>query len=159
MHSSSAYGDKMNGISHKKESLKLVIGHWVIGHWVIGHCRLPIAQCQLFIACYLPQDTFYPGVRVLHLGPAAVFHDQATARDRRSGPRGLLPSARSGHGQGYRVMATQTNGEYDPQSIMHYPVNKAFTLDGYEVGWNYNLSAGDKKTIASLYPFTTTTNY
>ena len=56
-----------------------------------------------------------------------------------------------------KYSVTQTNGEYDPQSIMHYPVNKAFTLDGYEVGWNYNLSAGDKKTIASLYPFTTTT--
>jgi hypothetical protein len=51
---------------------------------------------------------------------------------------------------------TQSNGVYDPKSIMHYPVDKAFTLDGYEVGWNYELSAGDKKSIATLYPFTTT---
>lgn len=51
-----------------------------------------------------------------------------------------------------KYSVTQTNGEYDPASIMHYPVSKEFTLDGYEVGWNYNISAGDKKTITSLYP-------
>lgn len=51
-----------------------------------------------------------------------------------------------------KYSVTQTNGEYDPKSIMHYPVSKEFTLDGYEVGWNYLLSAGDKKTIATIYP-------
>lgn len=54
-----------------------------------------------------------------------------------------------------KYSVTQTNGEYDPASIMHYPVSKEFTLDGYEVGWNYILSAGDKKTIKTLYPGST----
>jgi Matrixin len=51
-----------------------------------------------------------------------------------------------------RYSESQTNGKYDPKSIMHYPVSKEFTLDGYEIGWNYNLSEEDKTLIKSLYP-------
>jgi Astacin (Peptidase family M12A) len=46
-----------------------------------------------------------------------------------------------------------TNGTtYDPVSIMHYPVLAWQTVDGYTVGLNNDLSAGDKKIIAALYP-------
>lgn len=43
---------------------------------------------------------------------------------------------------------------FDPQSIMLYPIDKRFTLDGYEVRWrNSALSETDKKFIAEAYPF------
>ena len=46
-----------------------------------------------------------------------------------------------------------TNGtSYDPLSIMHYSIESWQTEDGYSVGDNYMLSAGDKKVIAALYP-------
>jgi serralysin len=46
-----------------------------------------------------------------------------------------------------------TNGTtYDPKSIMHYSINAWETTDGYAVKQNYELSAGDKKLIAALYP-------
>jgi serralysin len=45
----------------------------------------------------------------------------------------------------------QTNGQYDALSIMHYPIPKEFTINGYEVGQNSYLSEGDKKTIGRLY--------
>jgi hypothetical protein len=43
--------------------------------------------------------------------------------------------------------------QYDPLSIMHYPVSKQLTLDGSEVRWNIQLSAEDKNFIARMYPF------
>jgi serralysin len=43
--------------------------------------------------------------------------------------------------------------QYDPLSIMHYPVSKLLTLDGSEVRWNIQLSAEDKNFIARMYPF------
>lgn len=46
-----------------------------------------------------------------------------------------------------------TNGTaYDPQSIMHYPIQAKHTLDGYSVGWNMVMSSGDKALAAKLYP-------
>ncbi len=46
-----------------------------------------------------------------------------------------------------------TNGTtYDPLSIMHYPVQAWQTVDGFTVGSNNDLSAGDKAIIAALYP-------
>lgn len=46
-----------------------------------------------------------------------------------------------------------TNGTtYDPLSIMHYSVQSWQTLDGFSVSKNYDLSEGDKKIIAALYP-------
>lgn len=45
-----------------------------------------------------------------------------------------------------------SNNAYDPHSIMHYPIPKEFTTDGFYVGWNTDLSAGDKSMIAGLYP-------
>jgi Astacin (Peptidase family M12A) len=54
------------------------------------------------------------------------------------------------------VFSKLTNGvsnkKYDPQSIMHYPIPKEFTTDGFYVGWNVDLSAGDKSIVAELYP-------
>lgn len=46
-----------------------------------------------------------------------------------------------------------TNGtQYDPKSIMHYPISKWETKNRYWVDWNYDLSEGDKALIAALYP-------
>lgn len=41
---------------------------------------------------------------------------------------------------------------YDPASIMQYPVPAHLTRGGYEVGWNTELSSGDKSFIARMYP-------
>lgn len=41
---------------------------------------------------------------------------------------------------------------YDRESIMHYPVPKELTTDGFEVGWNDALSAQDKTFIRTVYP-------
>jgi serralysin len=46
-----------------------------------------------------------------------------------------------------------TNGtKYDAKSVMHYPISRWDTQDGYAVGWNYELSEGDKALVAALYP-------
>jgi hypothetical protein len=52
-----------------------------------------------------------------------------------------------------RYSVTMTNKSYDPKSIMHYPIPASFTLDGYSVGENYDLSENDKALIKELYPF------
>jgi hypothetical protein len=41
---------------------------------------------------------------------------------------------------------------WDPKSIMQYPVSKSLTTNGFEVGWNDQLSDGDKAFIARMYP-------
>lgn len=41
--------------------------------------------------------------------------------------------------------------ETDRQSIMAYPVPKEFTTDGFEIGFNTNLSDNDKAFIARMY--------
>lgn len=41
---------------------------------------------------------------------------------------------------------------FDENSIMMYPVERHHTLNGYEVGWNRDLSAGDIAFISSKYP-------
>lgn len=46
-----------------------------------------------------------------------------------------------------------TNGTtYDPKSIMHYSVAAWQTVNGYSLPSNYDLSEGDKRLIAALYP-------
>ena len=46
-----------------------------------------------------------------------------------------------------------TNGSsYDPLSIMHYPVESWQTQDGFSVAPTYDLSEGDKKIVAAMYP-------
>ncbi len=56
--------------------------------------------------------------------------------------------------QTYALM--YTNGtKYDPKSIMHYPLSKTWTLDGYNVGWNVYLSEGDKEMARLSYPYGT----
>jgi hypothetical protein len=47
----------------------------------------------------------------------------------------------------YGVSQTQFSN-YDPLSIMHYPVPNGLTLGDFEVGWNRRLSATDKDFIA-----------
>lgn len=50
--------------------------------------------------------------------------------------------------------AETNHGPYDPKSIMEYPIPKELTLDGFEVGWNRELSDTDKTFIETLYPRT-----
>ncbi|MDF2193439.1 M12 family metallopeptidase [Paraflavitalea sp. CAU 1676] len=52
-----------------------------------------------------------------------------------------------------RYSVEMSNKEYDPSSIMHYPIDGSLTMDGYSVSWNTELSAGDKKLIGEMYPF------
>ncbi len=48
-----------------------------------------------------------------------------------------------------------TNGtSYDAKSIMHYPIPAWQTSDGYNVGWNTEISEGDKQLAALMYPVT-----
>ncbi|MCA6361666.1 MAG: hypothetical protein IM638_01385 [Bacteroidetes bacterium] len=51
-----------------------------------------------------------------------------------------------------RYSVNLTNQQYDPNSIMHYPVDKKFTRNGYSVGWNSDLSEGDIRLIKEMYP-------
>lgn len=46
-----------------------------------------------------------------------------------------------------------TNSSYDPLSIMHYPVEAAYTLNKIGVGLNTELSPMDKRFIQTCYPF------
>jgi hypothetical protein len=41
---------------------------------------------------------------------------------------------------------------HDPDSIMQYPVPAALTGGRLEIGWNTDLSEGDKSFIARMYP-------
>ncbi|HEX6915514.1 MAG TPA: M12 family metallopeptidase [Chitinophagaceae bacterium] len=51
----------------------------------------------------------------------------------------------------YKV--SYTNGtKYDNKSIMHYPIPARHTLNGYQVDWNWQISAGDKEIAGLLYP-------
>ncbi len=43
--------------------------------------------------------------------------------------------------------------QYDPLSIMHYPIPAEHTLDRVAVGSNTTLSATDKSFIGTIYPF------
>ncbi len=52
-----------------------------------------------------------------------------------------------------RYMFTQTQfTQFDPKSIMVYPIPKRWTLDGTEIAWNSELSETDKAFIAQCYP-------
>jgi serralysin len=52
-----------------------------------------------------------------------------------------------------KYAVSYTNGtQYDAKSIMHYPISRWETLDGYHVEWNNSISAGDKALIGALYP-------
>jgi serralysin len=49
---------------------------------------------------------------------------------------------------------TQANSSnYDPSSIMHYPVPASFTTNGFSIGWNNYLSNVDKLFIEGEYQF------
>lgn len=41
---------------------------------------------------------------------------------------------------------------HDPTSIMQYPVPASLTRNGFSVGWNNDLSTGDRSFIARMYP-------
>ena len=43
--------------------------------------------------------------------------------------------------------------QFDAQSIMLYPVDPTWTLDGFSTNWNINLSSLDIDLVKRLYPF------
>ena len=47
-----------------------------------------------------------------------------------------------------------TYSRYDPESIMHYPIENKFTHGDFEVQYSYDLSPGDINFIQRLYPAT-----
>ncbi len=51
----------------------------------------------------------------------------------------------------YSANITQFS-EFDPKSIMLYPIPNEFTIGNFEVGWNKVLSDEDKQFVATLYP-------
>ncbi|MEZ4674580.1 MAG: hypothetical protein R2932_10085 [Caldilineaceae bacterium] len=52
-----------------------------------------------------------------------------------------------------RYSATLTQfSQFDPDSIMLYPIPNEFTIGDFEVGWNRVLSAMDKQFVTTLYP-------
>ena len=52
-----------------------------------------------------------------------------------------------------RYSATLTQfSQFDPESIMLYPIPNEFTIGDFEVGWNRVLSSADKQFVATLYP-------
>jgi hypothetical protein len=46
---------------------------------------------------------------------------------------------------------------HDTTSIMHYPIDKKWTTNGFSVGWNIRLSASDTAFIRKMYPVPRTT--
>ena len=58
----------------------------------------------------------------------------------------------------WKYGAEQTQfSEFDPNSIMLYPIPNEFTIGDFEVGWNTGLSETDKSFIGSVYPVQTQT--
>lgn len=53
--------------------------------------------------------------------------------------------------EAYAAEQTQFTA-FDPLSIMLYPIPKALTTNGFEVGWNTALSATDTEFIGTVYP-------
>lgn len=49
--------------------------------------------------------------------------------------------------------------QFDPKSIMLYPIPNDFTIGDFEVGWNRVLSEVDKQFIGTQYPLTPKTVY
>lgn len=47
------------------------------------------------------------------------------------------------------------SSEFDPASIMLYPIPNEFTIGDYEIGWNNVLSETDRQFIAQMYPGST----
>ena len=48
-------------------------------------------------------------------------------------------------------VGSQNSSVYDRDSIMHYAVPKQLTIGNFSVGWNRDLSQGDKTHISSVY--------
>jgi serralysin len=87
-----------------------------------------------------------------HMSPVSGIQWDSSAVYARKGMMGW--SKEMTDAQLFRKYNTSyTNGtQYDPKSIMHYPISPWETKNRYYVDWNYELSAGDKALIAALYP-------
>jgi len=58
-----------------------------------------------------------------------------------------------------KYSVSYTNGTtYDPKSIMHYPISRWETTNGYYVDRNNAISEGDKNIVKALYPKGSRTN-
>ena len=89
-----------------------------------------------------------------HQSPAAAIPWNKPAVYRYyAGPPNFWPPAKVDANliQKYDQTITQFS-EFDPHSIMLYPISKDLTDGVFEVGWNNELSDVDKTFIASVYP-------
>lgn len=89
-----------------------------------------------------------------HQSPAGGIHWNKDAVYRHyMGPPNNWPPEEVDHNlfEKYDASLTQFS-RLDPRSIMMYPIPREFTTDGFEVGWNRELSQTDKDFIAQMYP-------
>jgi serralysin len=88
-----------------------------------------------------------------HQNPAGgiQWNRDAVIRDL-SGPPNNWPADVIEHNMFEAYAAEETNfTEIDPQSIMMYPIPSSWTLDGFSVGLNSDLSGRDKQFIHEQY--------
>jgi hypothetical protein len=89
-----------------------------------------------------------------HQNPAGgiVWNKPAVIRDLSGPPNNWSPEVIE-HNMFDTYDKKETNyTQNDPKSIMHYPIKKDWTLNGYSVGLNTDLSDTDKRFIHQQYP-------
>ncbi|MFC5047839.1 matrixin family metalloprotease [Aquimarina hainanensis] len=90
-----------------------------------------------------------------HQNPVAGINwDKEAVYAYYAGPPNNWSRAQVDHNLFRRYEANISNySQYDPLSIMHYPIPAEHTLDRVAVGSNTRLSQTDKAFIGSIYPF------
>lgn len=142
------------------------------GNWsYIGNCGLPASPAPTMQLAQIDfvGDPRYSRAAVLHefghvLGlihehasPASPIHwnREALIRDHCWGKTGDALS-RCEEGVQINIIDKEADPSlnytaYDPESIMHYPVWPGETTDGFQHGWNYDLSALDRSFMKIWY--------
>lgn len=138
------------------------------GHWsLVGTdaVRVPRAQPTMQLSLHAGTDETTLRSVVLHEFGHAIgcIHEQAS-------PAAAIPWDRQKVYEFYRRWqgwddetirhnvllrygaAASRFSAFDPDSIMQYPVPSFLTTNGFQVGWNTELSDGDKTFIARVYP-------
>lgn len=90
-----------------------------------------------------------------HQSPAAAIPwNRQAVYDFYSGPPNFWSREEVDRNIFARYAATETNySEFDPLSIMSYPIPREFTQGDFTVGMNRTLSPTDRRHFGSLYPF------
>jgi hypothetical protein len=89
-----------------------------------------------------------------HQSPDAdIPWDREAVYDYYAGPPNYWSRQQVDHNIFQRYSHDQANSsEFDPASIMLYPIPSQFTNGNFTVGWNRTLSATDRAFISQLYP-------